>query len=144
MGCGASAPVKTEEEPIVVNGDCFIADTRSVLTVLELGEAVFQHTPPARTNSLDYHAQEKDFAAVAPFNGPVLQQGPLKVFGAGYQIVEGCCFKDKRNATKFDAKKKPIKKPKGWTPAPPLNPQYAQNEINSMVAWFNQNFRPHS
>ena len=28
-------------------------------------------------NSIDYQITEKDFAAVAPLNGPVMQQGPL-------------------------------------------------------------------
>ena len=37
-GCG-SVPQKTEEDPIVVSGDCYHSDTRSVLTVLELVEA---------------------------------------------------------------------------------------------------------
>jgi len=77
-------------------------------------------------------------------NGPVLQQGPLKVFGSGWQIIEGCCYKDKRNAQKFDEKKRPVKRAKGWTPAPPLNPAVSQDEINSMICWFNQNLRPHS
>jgi hypothetical protein len=39
MGGCNSAPIKVEEDPIVVSGDCFNADTRSVLTVLELVEA---------------------------------------------------------------------------------------------------------
>lgn len=39
----APPPVKKAEDPIVVMGDCYNADTRSVLTVLELGEATFTH-----------------------------------------------------------------------------------------------------
>jgi len=35
-------------------------------------------------NSIDYQITEKDFAAVAPMNGPVLTQGSLKVFGSGW------------------------------------------------------------
>jgi hypothetical protein len=45
---------------------------------------------------------------------------------------------------KLNEKKKPIKRAKGWTPAPPMNPANNQDEIIDMIYWFNQNFRPHS
>ena len=95
-------------------------------------------------NSIDYQITEKDFAAVAPMNGPVLQQGPQKVFGSGWQLIEGCCFKDTRNNIKFNDKKKPIKRAKNWTPVARLNPDANQDEIMNMIYWFNQNLRPHS
>jgi hypothetical protein len=44
MGAACQGPPpKKPEEPIVVLGDCYNADTRSVLTVLDLGEAAFTH-----------------------------------------------------------------------------------------------------
>jgi len=39
----AAPPPPVVEEQIIVSGDCYNADTRSVLTVLELGEVEFTH-----------------------------------------------------------------------------------------------------
>jgi len=52
-------------------------------------------------------------------------------------MIEGCCYKDKRNAIKLNEKKRPVKREKGWTAAPPLNPAFSQEEINNMIYWFN-------
>ena len=97
MGCGGSANLQgMQNERILVHGDIFNTDTRSVLTVLEMTEVEYAFRENNRSQvdkamsdsssnfSTDY------IAKVAP----VIEEGTIKRIGSGQQILEYCCYKD--------------------------------------------------
>ena len=43
MGCGGQANTRNFDESITVHGDIFNADTRSVLSILKIGNCKFTH-----------------------------------------------------------------------------------------------------
>ena len=115
MGCGGNSnALPIGGQNIIVHGDIYNTDTRTVLTVLEMTEVQYAFRENNRTavdNAMgDSTSFSIDYISKVV---PVLEEDGFKRIGSGPSILEYCCYKDQRNSPKLDAKGKLIKPKKG-------------------------------
>lgn len=132
------------EEKVVVHGDIFTSDTRSVLAILEIGEADY-HFKQQSQNTLD-NALGGGVDGVGGLSNhtPVLEDRGIKRMGSGQMMQAYCCFKDRRNMPKRDEKGKLIKQKKGAPKAKSMCPPEFRDDIETMSNWYLQKLRPHT
>lgn len=106
----------TDERAVkyIVHGDIFTSDTRSVLTVLDIGELNYSHVSHDEVNKVDTALGDGTFSiGEMSKHTPVIEEPNAKRLGPGHRIVLHCALKDCRNKPKFDSNGKMIKQKKG-------------------------------
>ena len=90
MGCsGASQLTDERAVKIVVHGDIFTSDTRSTLTVLDIGQLSYTHVKQANKNTLDQAMATNDEFSIDKMSQhtPVLEEQFAKRLGPGHRII---------------------------------------------------------
>ena len=110
MGCGGQANRQLFDQTITVHGDIFNADTRSVLSILKIGNCKFTHKQIAMNtleNANAFGAEPRDPVLSLMDHTPMIELGNgKKIFGNAYEVIIYCCLQDLRNT---DENGKPIK-----------------------------------
>ena len=98
-------------DELTVFGDMFLSDTRTVVACLDIGEVehAFKNVKPNPHDEALGLNQGEDYYKSLANAVPVIELNGKKIMGSGYQIILNAALLDKRNATKFNAKGKPIK-----------------------------------
>ena len=114
MGCSGASSQITDERAvkIVVHGDIFTSDTRSALTVLEIGQLNYSHVTYANKNTIENALGGSDdqfSVGKMSEHAPVIEEPNAKRLGPGHRIIQHCALKDCRNKPRFDDNGKLIK-----------------------------------
>ena len=91
MGCSGASQISDDRAiKIIVHGDILTADTRSTLTVLEIGQNNYSHVTYANKNTIETvlgGTNDQFSVAQMSTHAPVLEEPTSKRLGPGHRII---------------------------------------------------------